>query len=145
VEPGVHGLSNHLLNSPWRKVERGKERMREIVATLTHTNHTREELTQQLLQLLLDDTWSELRKIALHKYYSFCFSLDPDPLIPDTGFSEERRKKTSAIFVQPIGIAESTYGTRYDDIIIIILHGGRSTCAGYNVTRYNRINRLDIN
>ena len=57
MEPGIHGLSNHLLNSPWRKVERGKERLREMVATLTHTNHTREELTQQLLQLLSDDTW----------------------------------------------------------------------------------------
>ena len=57
VEPGIHGLSNHQLNSPWRKVERGKERLREMVATLTHTNHTREELTQQLLQLLSDDTW----------------------------------------------------------------------------------------
>ena len=57
VEPGIHGLSNHLLNSPWRKVDRGKDRLREIVATLTLTNNTREELTQQLMQLLSDDTW----------------------------------------------------------------------------------------
>ena len=42
----------------------------------------------------------------------FVFSLDPDPLIPDTGFSDEKRKKTSAIFVQPCSIAESVYGTR---------------------------------
>ena len=46
-------------------------------------------------------------------FFIYCFSLDPDPLIPDTGFSDERRKKTSAIFVQPISIAESAYGTRY--------------------------------
>ena len=56
VEPGTHGLSNYLLNSPWRKVERGKARMREIVNKLTLTNHTREGLTEDLLKLLLDDT-----------------------------------------------------------------------------------------
>ena len=27
VQPGVHGLSNHLLNTPWPKVEKGKERL----------------------------------------------------------------------------------------------------------------------
>ncbi len=27
VPPGVHGLSNHLLNTPWPKVEKGRERL----------------------------------------------------------------------------------------------------------------------
>lgn len=27
IEPGVHGLSNHLLDTPWPKVEKGKERL----------------------------------------------------------------------------------------------------------------------
>ena len=56
MEPGTHGLSNYLLNSPWRKVERGKGRMREMVNKLTPTNHTREKLTEDLLNLLSDDT-----------------------------------------------------------------------------------------
>lgn len=28
VSPGIHGLSNHLLNTPWPKVERGKRRLK---------------------------------------------------------------------------------------------------------------------
>ena len=27
IEPGVHGLSNHLLDTPWPKVEKGKQRL----------------------------------------------------------------------------------------------------------------------
>jgi uncharacterized protein with NRDE domain len=32
IEPGVHGLSNHLLDEPWPKVVRGKERMEAALA-----------------------------------------------------------------------------------------------------------------
>ena len=32
IEPGVHGLSNHLLDEPWPKVVRGRERMQSAVA-----------------------------------------------------------------------------------------------------------------
>lgn len=32
VPPGVHGLSNHLLNTPWPKVVRGKQRLRAALA-----------------------------------------------------------------------------------------------------------------
>lgn len=32
VEPGVHGLSNALLNSPWPKIKRGKALLREAIA-----------------------------------------------------------------------------------------------------------------
>jgi uncharacterized protein with NRDE domain len=33
IEPGVHGLSNHLLDEPWPKVVRGKERMEAALAS----------------------------------------------------------------------------------------------------------------
>jgi uncharacterized protein with NRDE domain len=32
IEPGVHGLSNHLLDEPWPKVVRGRMAMREAIA-----------------------------------------------------------------------------------------------------------------
>ena len=57
VGPGTHGLSNHLLDSPWRKVERGKHRLSEMVAGLGQTPVSRENLTDQLMELLSDDTW----------------------------------------------------------------------------------------
>ena len=56
VEPGTHGLSNHILNSPWRKVQRGKSRLAEIVADLNKNPTSQETLTEQLLDLLSDDT-----------------------------------------------------------------------------------------
>ena len=57
VEPGTHGLSNYLLDSPWRKVQRGKEKMAEMVAGLNHTPLSRDTLTEQLMELLSDNTW----------------------------------------------------------------------------------------
>ena len=32
VPPGIHGLSNHLLDTPWPKVERGKQRLKAALA-----------------------------------------------------------------------------------------------------------------
>jgi uncharacterized protein with NRDE domain len=34
IEPGVHGLSNHLLDEPWPKVVRGRSRMRAALAAV---------------------------------------------------------------------------------------------------------------
>lgn len=47
VPPGVHGLSNGLLNTPWPKVQRGKARLAELVAS--------EPAPAQLLALLQDE------------------------------------------------------------------------------------------
>ena len=33
VSPGIHGLSNHLLDTPWPKVERGKQRLNAVLAS----------------------------------------------------------------------------------------------------------------
>ena len=35
IAPGVHGLSNHLLNSPWPKVERGRKILGELLESKT--------------------------------------------------------------------------------------------------------------
>ncbi len=32
IDPGIHGLSNHLLDTPWPKVEKGKERLAELLS-----------------------------------------------------------------------------------------------------------------
>ena len=46
VAPGIHGLSNHLLDTPWPKVERGKQRLQQALAD--------EPGTDALLELLHD-------------------------------------------------------------------------------------------
>lgn len=71
VEPGVHGLSNHLLDTPWPKVETGKERLGALLAKAFDP--------EAYLQLLGDT--------------------DPahDPHLPDTGVGIEWERKLSSI------------------------------------------------
>jgi uncharacterized protein with NRDE domain len=90
VEPGVHGLSNHLLDSPWPKVERGK-------AALGHLRDSDPEaLVDHLFAVLAD------RAAA------------PDHVLPDTGIDLERERMLSSAF-----IATPNYGTRCSTILLI--------------------------
>ena len=71
VEPGVHGLSNHLLDTPWPKVEKGKE----------------------ALGALLD------RPFDPEAYLQLLGDTEPahDPHLPDTGVGIEWERKLSSI------------------------------------------------
>lgn len=73
LKPGVYGISNHLLDTPWPKVQRGK-----MLLTQAVTEPVKE---QDLLALLQDD----LRP--------------PDELLPKTGVSLEWERTLSPIFV----------------------------------------------
>lgn len=46
MSPGIHGLSNHLLDTPWPKVKRGKQRLQAVLA---------DEFDANALMDLLDD------------------------------------------------------------------------------------------
>jgi uncharacterized protein with NRDE domain len=70
LEPGVYGLSNHLLETPWPKVQRGKARLGEILA--------RAPETESLLEMLGDTTQA------------------PDAEIVHTGVGIERERQLSA-------------------------------------------------
>ena len=50
LAPGVYGLSNCLLDSPWQKVQRGKAAFTDIVSSPDSN------LTDKLFKLLSDDT-----------------------------------------------------------------------------------------
>ncbi len=76
VARGVHGLSNHLLDTPWPKVERGKRR---LTAAIEGTPNT-----QDLLELLHD------REIAT------------EDELPDTGIGRDfERVLSPALIVSP--------------------------------------------
>jgi uncharacterized protein with NRDE domain len=89
ITPGLHGLSNHLLETPWPKVVRGKQKM---TAILQHTNITEEEL----LALLYDNTLAD------------------DAQLPDTGVGLERERMLSSMFIK-----SPHYGTRCSTIVLI--------------------------
>lgn len=89
VAPGVHGLSNHLLDTPWPKVLRSIERMELL---LEHEHLT----TDALLRLLADRTPAA------------------DAALPDTGIGMARERALSAPFV-----LNARYGTRCSSLLLL--------------------------
>lgn len=93
VTPGVHGLSNDRLDTPWPKVKRAKRGLRSRIKT--------EAVTPEALFDLLDD-----RRPA------------PDDQLPDTGFGNERERMLSPIFIDG-----EQYGTRASTVLLIDRRG----------------------
>ena len=87
--PGVYGLSNHLLDSPWPKVTAGKDGLTGLLST------SGGELIASLFALLADR-----RQVA-------------DELLPQTGVSPEWERLLSAAF-----IASPEYGTRSSTVVL---------------------------
>jgi uncharacterized protein with NRDE domain len=99
IAPGVHGLSNRLLDEPWPKVQRG-------IAVLTQLLDAEENaITQTLFELLADRTAA------------------PDHLLPSTGITLERERALSAAF-----IAGDTYGTRSCTVLLVGAAGDVFLC-----------------
>lgn len=90
ISPGVHGLSNHLLDTPWPKVERGKER---VGALLTADGNV---LIDGLFDALSDRTPAS------------------DPELPDSGIGLQRERELSPAF-----IAAERYGTRASTVVLV--------------------------
>jgi uncharacterized protein with NRDE domain len=89
VEPGVHGLSNHLLDTPWPKVEKGKAR---LAAQLDRP------FDAEAAFALLDD-----------------IERAPDGELPSTGVSLELEERLSAIRIPAAG----GYGTRCSSVLCL--------------------------
>lgn len=86
---GLHGLSNHLLDSPWPKVTRGLDKMKNAL--------TDESVDpNKLFSLLMDD------------------QLAPDDQLPDTGVGLERERMLSSMFIKSPG-----YGTRCSTVVLV--------------------------
>lgn len=90
ITPGVHGLSNHLLDTPWPKVKKGRERLDALLG------QTQSNLVQGLFELLGDRT------------------VAPDAELPDTGVGLQRERELSPCF-----IAGKRYGTRASTVLLI--------------------------
>jgi len=96
VDSGIHGLSNAALNSPWPKVEWGKERL----AAYLHNN---EKIDASELANLLQD-----RTPALDKQ------------LPETGVAIEIERVLSPLFIHH---REMNYGTRCTSVLLFSANG----------------------
>jgi len=92
LEPGVYGVSNHLLNTPWPKVKRGREGLADIL------KGNDEQLSARLFELLRQAEPA------------------PDEQLPQTGVSLEWERLLSPIFVRSVAYA---YGTRTSTVVLM--------------------------
>ena len=90
LKPGLYGLSNHLLDTHWPKVEKGKTGLKKLLAGEKQIN------TEDIFSLLADRTFA------------------PDDLLPDTGIGRKWERILSPLF-----ITSDTYGTRSSSIVLI--------------------------
>lgn len=108
LKPGIHGLSNHLLNTPWPKVVRGKEKLEQTVQDKNFPDKDR------LFEILADSQKAK------------------DQELPNTGVGIQRERMMSPIFIQ-----SPDYGTRSSTVLLInrqnhVLFIERSRIANQN-------------
>jgi uncharacterized protein with NRDE domain len=86
---GFYGLSNHLLDTPWPKVVRGKEKVKQTLATA-------EPDPEAMFAILYNE------------------DIAPDEQLPNTGLSVERERALSSMFIKTDG-----YGSRCSTVIMV--------------------------
>ena len=89
LDPGLYGLSNHLLDTPWPKVRTGKERLARLLGLS-------KIVPKDAFDLLSDQTEA------------------PDKDLPDTGIGYEMERALSPIFIRT-----PVYGTRSSTFLSI--------------------------
>jgi uncharacterized protein with NRDE domain len=90
LAPGLYGVSNHLLDTPWPKVARGKQALAEILVRGDEVS------PDDIFRLLADGTPTE------------------DACLPDTGVGLEVERMLSPLF-----ITSPVYGTRSSTVLLV--------------------------
>ena len=89
LESGLYGLSNHLLNTPWYKVEKVKQKLSESIQ--------KNSIDVQILLNLLNDP-----------------EKPEDSLVQQTGLPMDKEKMLSSMFIE-----SPDYGTRCSSVLLI--------------------------
>ncbi|MDI3513226.1 MAG: NRDE family protein [Gammaproteobacteria bacterium] len=100
LQPGVYGLSNHLLDTPWPKLVKARTGLQHQLAASAETPEAEratgeDRLIESLLQLMRDPTPAA------------------DPHLPETGVSLEWERWLSPAFIRAPG-----YGTRCSTVAL---------------------------
>jgi uncharacterized protein with NRDE domain len=96
VKPGFYGLSNHLLDSDWPKVQTGKAGLKRIVTDYGDVTKGKSELVENLFTLLKNSDPA------------------PDDLLPNTGVGLQLERLLSPLFIKSEG-----YGTRSSTVCLL--------------------------
>ncbi len=98
IPSGIHGVSNALLDTPWYKLERGKELLQQALERSSEQAHTPEQLSHALLAMMRDGV------------------KPTDEQLPKTGVSLEWERVLSSMFIET---PDKKYGTRCTSILLI--------------------------
>ena len=90
LPPGLYGLSNHLLDTPWPKVRSGKAALQDLTAGKAEIR------PEALFEMLADD------------------SRPPDNALPDTGVGLAKERMLAPLF-----ITSPDYGTRSSTVLLV--------------------------
>ncbi len=100
LSPGLYGLCNHLLDTPWPKVEKGKAEF-EILLEKNEMKHSSCSGPD-------DEFYENIFKLLGNR------NCPPDDTLPDTGVGPAWERILSPLFV-----FSDTYGTRSSSIVLI--------------------------
>ncbi len=119
IPPGVHGLSNHLLGTPWPKIKRGLSLFKSATADETISQ-------ENIFKILRDRT------------------VPPDSELPETGVGIEWERILSPLFIE-----SNLYGTRASSILSIDTSGQvvfheRTYTGGNNRNPGNRTRKVSF-
>ncbi len=118
--PGIHGLSNALLNTPWPKLEKARRGLQTIIRKSAQTPSA--SIIEPLFAMLADPSCPE------------------DAALPDTGVGLALER-----FLSPIFIAGQDYGTRSSSVVLMDYSGEITfiertyTSEGYQGTVPNEV------
>lgn len=97
LEPGIYGLSNDILDTPWPKVVKGKASLKSILES-GHTKDSR--LAEELFSVLNDRSFSGYKDL------------------PDTGIGRIKERMLSPLFIRT-----PLYGTRSSTVVLTGYNG----------------------
>lgn len=108
LETGFYGLSNHLLDTPWPKVLKGKSAIGQILSQSDMNPET-------LFDILRNEETA------------------PDSQLPETGIGLDRERALSSMFIKTTG-----YGTRCSTVILVKKNGKATFLERtYNLTDFS--------
>jgi uncharacterized protein with NRDE domain len=123
LTPGIYGLSNALLDTPWPKVNRGKELLEQLLR--------REQ--QQKAQSDNDSNDKDTDNSSLQQLHEELMTILTDthrPIndssLPNTGIGIENERFLSSIFIPRGMFMGKEYGTRSSTSVVVDLHGNVS-------------------
>ena len=129
IPPGVHGLSNHLLNTPWPKIKRSKQAMEALLLSIEEMPDNAHPSSPTLLpggegrfaaqmdcHPFMQNSISAGEAELAAKLFELLSdrSEAPDDELPDTGVGLQRERELSPIFING-----DRYGTRASTVMLV--------------------------